>query len=197
MRRGIGRLTYLASGIQPDLAAWAGEFSADDTHFTYRDASATDDPAKSARKRAGKFRYCIENFPRPDALHLVRFADCSFGGEDGGSQNVGLLTLCDSFPGGTFHVLFWPPKVLRRVVRISSGSEAISSIDTSELLQDAMCFCEGACGGSDPVIASTDCKSLFSICERAPGRPRDCSTNRALSLRPCWRTAPVIMPASP
>ena len=96
----------------------------------------------------------------PGKLRLVRFADCAFGGEDGVSCSGGLLILCDSFPGGTFRVLSWPSRILRQVVRSALGSEALSSIDATELLQDVKRFRVGVFGRHAPAIASTACKSF-------------------------------------
>ena len=92
---------------------------------------------KLATQSAGKFRCWIKNDLRLDKLRLVGSADCTFGGKRCGG---GLLTMCDSFLRGTFHALSWSYRVIRRVVRSSLGGEALSFLETSELLPDVERF---------------------------------------------------------
>ena len=121
VRRAIGRLTHLANGTRPDLAAWVGDFSARLSQLAYQDARALKDLVKMATQTAGELRYSIKSDMCLDKLHLASFDDCASGREDGKSRSRGLLTLSDSFPGSTFQVLPWSSRILRRVAGIALG----------------------------------------------------------------------------
>ena len=160
VRGAIGQLAYLAYGTRPDLAAWIGDIPTSISQLTYQGARALNDTVKMAKQTAGKQQYCIKNDVCVVLLHLVRFADCAFGGEDGKSRSGDLLTPRGPFPGGAFQVLSWSSRVLRRVIRCALGGGVLSFRDTYEFLADVKLFYGNVFGGSIPVNVVTDCKPL-------------------------------------
>ena len=168
-RAAIGRVTYLAYGTRPDLTARIGDISSRVTKLTFGDVRELNATAVFAKKQAKDYRYCLKSDLNLEKLHLCAFTDCAVGGVDGKSRAGVVIALTDGFPQGSYHVLTWGSKIIRRVMHSSLAGEVLAICEWANLvtlMRDAFGLIYDS-----PLAANilTDCESLFSHLRKGSG----------------------------